>query len=397
MSIKVITIQEFMEVVKDQIEMEIFNTPLLVLGKTGIGKTEVLKQLAKELQIGYKEIRLINHTEVDLAGIPIPKEDSDGEMITKWAQMGRLPKANRDGEVGILVLDEITSCSHAVRTTAFQLLDTSRGVGDYKLPEKWLIVSMGNGPEDGGNYQGLEQAYITRCLCFRIEPNLESWKKWAFNNGVHPAVLSFFNLQADALWKVDIDNTEPDVYPTPRSWFQLSQQLTKRENLERKKKNLSANSIVNIKDTIVTLYACGCVGEYYGNLFSSYYKLQSQILSFEDIVKGKFTEENLRKYSREVSYLQAYSISYGIRNLMESTKTENGTWEQDTIEKVANCMKYLVMVGNMHLDVGIALMQDIQASYKEFGRLVATNVSAFRKLCPEFQEFVKKNKNVISD
>ena len=68
-----------------------------------------------------------------------------------------------------------------MRAAAYQLLDGQRALGNYKLPEKWICVGLGNGPDDGGVFNGAEAALFTRCYGFRVAPNLESFKEYAQN------------------------------------------------------------------------------------------------------------------------------------------------------------------------------------------------------------------------
>lgn len=41
-------------------------TPVILLGKSGVGKTEAVCKLAKNLNIGYVELRLSHYQESDL-------------------------------------------------------------------------------------------------------------------------------------------------------------------------------------------------------------------------------------------------------------------------------------------------------------------------------------------
>lgn len=115
-------------------------SPILILGKAGIGKTEQITQLAKDEGIGYKEIRLLLYDAAELKGIPYADRET---QTTKIFPQDIFPTAERDGERGILVLDEVTSCQAQLRTAVFQLLDAKRSLGSYKLPDGWMIVQIG--------------------------------------------------------------------------------------------------------------------------------------------------------------------------------------------------------------------------------------------------------------
>ena len=55
-------------------------------------------------------------------------------------------------------------------------MDSKRALGTYKLPDKWKVISLGNGIDDGGVFNGMENAFLSRAMCYRIEPDLECWK-----------------------------------------------------------------------------------------------------------------------------------------------------------------------------------------------------------------------------
>lgn len=381
-----ISMKEFKQMIIDNIELEMWNKPILCLGKSGIGKTEVMMQVAKEKQCGYVEMRLVNYTETDIIGVPVPKEEG-GQLVTKWAQMGKLPIAERDGERGILVLDEVTSAAQSVRAAAFQLMDASRSVGDYKLPDGWLIIALGNGPEDGGVFQGLEAAFFSRCMCVRVDPSLESWKAWAIPNQVHPSVLGFVNMYPDEIWNLNLEaEYGAEVYPCPRSWAALSELLKRYE----KKKEVRA-----LDEGIVRIYASSAVGVKTGSSFSAFYAFQDKIKDFADIADGKI-KPVMQGVPKEVIYLQSQSIVYGVTKLMnEGYMPEKDDWTEDTYKKIANCVNYIIDIADTILDAGLALFRDLTQNYNDFARMIINNQDRFEPLCPRFNEFVNKNTSIF--
>lgn len=280
-----IPVGKMLNIIRESIEDEMFDKPLLFLGKSGVGKTESVMNLAKELGIGFKEFRLVTVTETDLIGVPDIHSTESGTRIGTYAQNDLLPIAERDGERGILLFDEITSCTANVRTAAMQLMDASRKVGSYKLPDKWLIVCLGNGEEDGGNFQGMEFAFLNRCMCYRVNPVLYctnpafglGWVQWAFDNGVNSSVISFLMQNEDLFHKFNVDDPAA-LFPSPRSWTSLSRKLNLRE---------AKIGGASLPEDAVLLYSCGSVGLEAGRLFSIFYKLKSALPSPEDVISGK--------------------------------------------------------------------------------------------------------------
>lgn len=194
--------------------------PMLGIGLAGIGKTEGIAGLAKELKVGFQEMRLVNYTETDLIGIPFLK---DGR--TEHGTNVLFPDEKRDGKYGILLVDEFTSAARNIQVPILQLTDKSRSVGQYTLPKGWKIVLTGNGPNDGGTFTTLPGTVISRASCYRVIPTVESWLDWASKNGVHHAVRAFIKFSGEKNlhgYNEDEEAGYDRAFPCPRSWTNAS-------------------------------------------------------------------------------------------------------------------------------------------------------------------------------
>lgn len=292
MNMLTIGVGSMLNVIREHIEDEMYNTPLLFLGKSGIGKTESVMALAKEMGIAVKEYRLITTNETELMGIPSIEKDAEGHSFSTYAPNELLPNEERDGERGILLFDEITSCTANVRTAAMQLMDVSRKVGTYRLPKKWLIVCLGNGEEDGGNFNGMEFAFLNRCICYNVECVLDctdpskglGWIQWALANNVNSSVISFVRNNPDLLHKFNTDDPA-SLFPSPRSWTILSRKLNLREDKNGGKPLAEQSSLI---------YSAGTVGASAGRQFSIYYKCKADMVDVDDILTGKIRLQDVR-------------------------------------------------------------------------------------------------------
>ncbi len=93
------------------------HTPVMLWGAPGVGKSQMVAQVAKNQNTTLIDIRLSQMEPSDLRGIPFKK----GEAV-EWAVPAMLPNAKRHGENGILFLDEITSAPPSVSAAAYQLI-----------------------------------------------------------------------------------------------------------------------------------------------------------------------------------------------------------------------------------------------------------------------------------
>jgi hypothetical protein len=153
--------------------------PVLLEGPTGIGKSELVGQVARKLGILHTVLDLSLLEPPDLVGLPVIEEGR-----TRYALPHFLP---RDG-AGILMLEELNRAERYIQQPALQLL-TARALHEYVLPEGWACFAAIN-PESG-DYQvtPLDAALRARFLQVPVRPDRAAWLAWAGAHAVHPAVL----------------------------------------------------------------------------------------------------------------------------------------------------------------------------------------------------------------
>ncbi|MFO0682559.1 MAG: MoxR family ATPase [Sandaracinus sp.] len=154
--------------------------PVLLEGPTGIGKSQLVAQVARKLGIAHVVLDLSLLEPPDLVGLP-----SIEHGRTSYALPRFLP---RDG-AGILMLEELNRAERYIQQPALQLL-TARTLHEYTLPEGWSCVAAIN-PESG-DYQvtPLDAALRARFLQVPVRADRGAWLAWAGSNGVHPAVMA---------------------------------------------------------------------------------------------------------------------------------------------------------------------------------------------------------------
>lgn len=184
-------------------------------GKPGIGKSSIVKQVAEELGIDLRDVRLSLLDPVDLRGLP---KVEDG--ATRWVPPIFLP---REGK-GILFLDEFGNCVPSIQSAALQLI-LDRRLGEYVLPDGWSVVAASNNVEDRANIFEMSTALNNRFFHADFPvPNYEEWLEWGAGI-VHPAILAFIKLKPSMLFKFD-PKAKDQAWPSPRSWQMASELLT---------------------------------------------------------------------------------------------------------------------------------------------------------------------------
>lgn len=168
------------------------NVPVsvLIVGTMGMGKSQIVKQVADELKVGFIDLRLAQQEPGDLIGIPYQKEGR-----TYWAKPSWFPE---EGTKGVLFLDEINRAPSDVRQAVFQLV-LDKKMHTHTLPVGWVIISAMN--PSNGTYQveDLDPAMIRRFSTVVLEPDTEAWLKWADKNNIDKCLVSFINAHNDML------------------------------------------------------------------------------------------------------------------------------------------------------------------------------------------------------
>ena len=215
-----ITIRQFEMAVRATIEKKLRRS-IKVLGPTGIGKSEVIHQIAKSYDMGVIDIRLLLWSLTDLKGIPYP---DDTHTYTRWLINDILPRPDRDGDKGILLLEELDDAPKTVRAAAYQLT-LDRKLGSYTLGDGWFIIATSNREQDGGAYTAPLAPLNDRFEIHEVEPDFQTWRDYAIKIGYSPLIVAYLSANHTALYTFKPEETAEIVFATPRSWAAVSDLL----------------------------------------------------------------------------------------------------------------------------------------------------------------------------
>jgi MoxR-like ATPase len=181
----------------------------MIWGAPGIGKSSIVRQLATTHQLEFIDIRLSQLAPTDLRGLPVA---ADG--VSKWLPPEFLPQQGR----GILFLDEINMAPPAMQGVAQQLI-LDRRVGSYVVPDGWFVWAAGNRKEDRAGVFDMPAPLANRFLHLQVEPDFESFKAYALQQGVHEQIIAFLSFRPSLLHKID---PQQPAWCSPRSWLMAS-------------------------------------------------------------------------------------------------------------------------------------------------------------------------------
>ena len=211
--------------------------PVLLLGPPGVGKTQIMEQIARELRIGLVSYTITHHTRQSAIGLPFISERSYGgkkQAVTEYTMSEIVASIYEKTELtglreGILFIDEINCVSETLAPAMLQFLQC-KTFGNHKIPEGWIIVAAGNPPEYNKSVREFDVVTLDRLKLIHVEPDLKVWKEYAAQVQIHPAILSYLDIKQQNFCQIE-STVDGKLFATSISLERSSQPLGVANNL----------------------------------------------------------------------------------------------------------------------------------------------------------------------
>lgn len=402
-----------------KVKLNMVRKPFLVVGAPGIGKTEgvmtAIQNINNEVdnrglpaskKWGLVKIMLGQTIMGELSGMVVPI-DENGSKVVKRVQLNDLPKAEEQ-EYGILFLDEVTTADEAQIQPALGFTDGSRCInGGYTLPEHWIVVCAGNGP-DASNFLQLPRVLLDRCKKFNIEYNyFEDFQHYVYGKNkkgekirspFHPYVRGFLDFKPDYVLRdmCKEEDKADSASPCPRTWEMLSDTLIEHE--------------LDGDEVDYFALANAIVGKDAAGAFSAFVLLApSDVQSIiQDIFTGKEmskAEEQRYKYSNTEEFiLVLQGLVSNLENLLDDTVERDASGQPvgndgeynfpaSTYKTMANVIKYLISNPVNSLENVCAAINRIATKVNYAAGILASQ--DFFDMLPEWDDFFDENAETI--
>lgn len=214
--------------------------PLCLMGPAGIGKTEIVAQVAKEQDLALCSYSLVHHTRQSLLGLPrLETHEILGEeaSCTRYTMSEIIDEIHQEmartgKEKGILFLDEFNCVNESIRPVMLQLLQ-DKSLGTHEIPQGWMIVLAGNPTIYNKSAKDLDAVTMDRVRIMQLAPDLDAWLPYARTSGVHPVVISFLTENPKYFYQHQSKSRETqEELVTPRAWEDMSIQLEMMEEFD---------------------------------------------------------------------------------------------------------------------------------------------------------------------
>lgn len=301
------------------------NRSVLILGPMGVGKSQVMKQIADnmfgERDDNLVDVRLSDKDPADLSGLPIPVE-VDGTTRTVFAIPEFWP-SDPDWS-GIIFLDELTHADNYLQKVAMQIM-LDHKCGTYAFPKGSVFVAAGNRSTDGAVLSALEAPLANRFIIVEVTSNAEVFiEDYAFLNGVHSSVIGYLKRVPSA-----IDNYEAMAeincpsFATPRSWVAASDILH------------DFDSGI-ISDAMARVLLQGAIGHTAAVEIWTYHTKKRNLPEIGRIMAGG-CKEYVGPKQPDILWILGSEGCIAIRNMMENASIS----DEDLVSCVANFLDFL--------------------------------------------------------
>jgi hypothetical protein len=255
--------------------------PLMLHGKHGVGKSEIIVETARLLGLECRVRDLSIMEPPDLAGMPYIGPD----RRTHFSPPAFLPSTGR----GFLVFEELNRTRRDMIAPCLQLL-TARTLNDYTLPTGWVPMAAVNDAAEGYATEELDQAVLSRFLHVQVMPDVEAWVTWARKHQVHERIIAFVEHSPDVF---------ADPQANPRAWTYASNVLVHWEH--------------SVKDeTMLATLLAGVLGDQWALSFIQTYLDNRRPLQAQEILTAYPIHRAVLRQWRDGGHLDTISASIAL-------------------------------------------------------------------------------------
>jgi len=268
--------------------------PVFLWGPPGIGKSDLVEQIAEDMDAAMIDLRMSQMEPTDLRGMPFYNKETN---TMEWAPPVDLPSAEFAAKYDkvVLFLDEMNSAAPAVQASGYQLI-LNRRVGTYTLPDNVVIIAAGNRESDRGVSYRMPTPLANRFVHIEMRSDFDSWQNWAVKNGIHKDVVGYLTFAKNDLYDFD-PKSASRAFATPRSWSFVSELISDDEN--------------DTDATLMTLTS-GSIGDGIAVKFNAHRKIAGKMPNPSDILNGTVTDLKVKEVS--AMYSLVVSMCYELKD-----------------------------------------------------------------------------------
>lgn len=325
----------------------------LIVGKSGIGKTALAKELAKKKQWELIVIDGNLLKEGEIGGLPtiedfdyvyedavIRKKRTVYAVHAKLQEIDKLLALNKEV---LLFIDELNRCEHTVQQELMNLI-LNREINGYILKEEVKILAAMNPSNKYGedfDYQvvDMDSAQENRFVWLCMESDAKGWLDWAIENDIEERIIEFISTFPEYLHSVDNDDY---VKATPRSFERVS-----------KVYKIYKDNKSTIPKRILSNIIKGNLGNKITQEFIAFIEEERKaLISFEEVFMEKELSLEVINKIKSENHTRLYVTAKNILSMLNNFE-EN----ENFIERLVD------FINHYPIDLKLGIMKDIKENY----------------------------------
>ncbi|MGL4571669.1 MAG: AAA family ATPase [Clostridium sp.] len=318
----------------------------LIIGESGIGKTALVRDVAKKN--GYTLITIDANLlkEGEIGGLPTV---INGRTIyATHEKLSRIEECTRKGDSVLLFIDELNRCEHAVQQELMNLI-LNREINGFFIDNNVKIVAAMNPSNKYENYRDseysvvdMDQAQEDRFVWLDMEVDVKEWIKWAMSDGnIDEEVIEFIGVFPEYLHN---PNSKESIKGTPRSYERVSKAYKIYRN------NKEKYSFEVFLSTVK-----GNLGVSISNDFTSFIKNKKKpMIKASELFQSEVLNSNLKERIGNENNSRLYILAKGALNYVQNLKEI--TYELSIIGEL---LKYYPR------DLRLGIMKEIKSECKK--------------------------------
>lgn len=332
----------------------------LIVGDSGIGKTALARELARENEWVLVVIDGNLLKEGEIGGLPmvedyqVPYGEGAGSVkkTTVYAVHHKLRKIDEGLAAGrevLLFIDEINRCEHAVQQELMNLI-LNREINGYQLGDQVKILAAMNPSSKYGadfDYQvvDMDAAQENRFVWLNMEPDHVQWLGWAIDRELDQKVIEFISTFPDYLYKIH----DEGIRATPRSYERISKTL---EVYRKEQDSISRNILLHVLE--------GNVGKAISREFLHFMESDySPLVSYGDVFSGEELSAQVIERVEKESHTRLYICAKNILKHLEVNILKNLHEAGDYVTRLIEFLRIYPV------DLRVGIMKEIRHSHEK--------------------------------
>lgn len=319
----------------------------LIVGESGVGKTSLVKYIAKSHGYYLVVIDANLLKEGEIGGLPIVEN-----KVTLYATHHKLMEIDealkeKENAKVILFIDELNRCEHAVAQELMNLI-LNREINGYVLDKRVkVIAAMNPSNKNDGFYNSqyevvdMDPAQEDRFVWVELDSDIKEWIKWAMseNGNINEHIVEFLSTFPEYLHTPNSDET---IKATPRSWERISKSY---DVYLKNKEKYSLNTFLNVVK--------GNVGRNIGSDFANFLThLKKPLIKVKDIFSDEVLSSELKEEIQKENHSRLYILVKNAIKYIENIPTEK------------NINLFSELLNLYPRDLRLGIMKEIKRDYK---------------------------------